>query len=462
MEHMFESTDGPGTMDALGITAATATLRRAVTVDPSTLDARALREVALEVEAARRALDSVSLRVLAEIDVREVTDTDDGMMTGPWLAHRAGLPAASTRNRVQIAKKLRADLPDADVAMQEGRIGFDHARVLAKAATPRILTEFAKMVAPLIDLVPHMTFTRWQREVLAVAELLDHDGGHRPGDDVTDNKLSISPFLDNTIVLNGQLTGELALTVRDAIRARANKLFKQFKNDAELTGDLQVPPHRTLMALALVELIREGLARDKNSSTPPQPEISLIINADDPTDVTDSDGVPIGDTGRFSCTCDPVFHPIVMNTKGVVTDLGRSQRFASAAQRRAMAHRDGGCVWPGCDNPASWTDAHHVEHWEDGGSTDLAKLASLCRYHHGVTHRSGWIMGATPDQYFWWRSPDGTIIHSQRHQRLRDPDEIDFDPAWINDVTEAASARDSRQKSRTPRGPDPWPDPERG
>jgi HNH endonuclease len=89
------------------------------------------------------------------------------------------------------------------------------------------------------------------------------------------------------------------------------------------------------------------------------------------------------------------------------------------AQRRALAHPDGGCVFPGCDRPASWTDAHHVEHWQHGGPTDLANLASLCRYHHGVVHRHGWTMHVTDDQWFWWTTPTGDTFWSQRQGRQR-------------------------------------------
>lgn len=416
MEHMFDS-DETSSSDPLGVGQANTVLRKAITTDLATVDGDTLRLVALNLETLRRSLDTLSLRVLSQMDARKITDRDEGMQTGTWLAHKAGLPTGPSRNRVHVANKIRLELPEADKALADGRIDYEHARVLANAANPRIVDQFAKIVNDLIDLVPHMTFARWRREVSAVADLLDEDGGHRPGDDITDNTMSMSAFLDNTIVLNGQLTGEFALTVRDALGARADKLFKQFSRDAELTSDLPIPPRRTLLALALVELIREGLARDPKSTVPAQPEVSLIINADDPNKVTDVDGIRIGDTGRFTSMCDPVFRPVVMNTEGIVIDVGRGQRLATAAQRRAMAHRDGGCVWPGCDGPASWTDAHHVHHWSNGGSTDLASLASLCRYHHGVTHRNGWTMGVTEDQYFWWRSPNGTIFHSQRHQQ---------------------------------------------
>jgi HNH endonuclease len=62
----------------------------------------------------------------------------------------------------------------------------------------------------------------------------------------------------------------------------------------------------------------------------------------------------------------------------------------SPAQRRALTHRDGGCVFPGCDRPEAWCDAHHLVHWTRGGPTDLDNLALLCRRHHVTVHEGGW------------------------------------------------------------------------
>ena len=82
-------------------------------------------------------------------------------------------------------------------------------------------------------------------------------------------------------------------------------------------------------------------------------------------------------------------------------------------QRRALARRDGGCVFPGCACPASWCDAHHVIAWDHDGDTNLALL---CRHHHGVTHRHGWTMTTKPNGTFTWKTPSGDTLHSQRNQ----------------------------------------------
>jgi hypothetical protein len=99
--------------------------------------------------------------------------------------------------------------------------------------------------------------------------------------------------------------------------------------------------------------------------------------------------------------------PIVLDRTGCVLDLGREQRFYSRRQRRALAARDGGCLWPECDRPPSWTEAHHIRRWSDGGRTDLADGALLCRHHHLRLHDEGWEVTRRAGRY-WLEPPPGS------------------------------------------------------
>ena len=378
-----------------------------------------LLRLAPQTEQLRRLLDSFSCHLLAELDSRGSTDSEDGMRTGPWLAHLAKLPIGPTKARVRVATKLRATLPQADTALAEGLISYEHAKVLAEACNPRIAESFAAVVPDLIQAAQHSTFDRWRKEVAGLAELLDADGGHTPGDCVSDNKLSMSRGLENTLQLNGQLCGQFGLSVEHAINTRADQIFKRMQADQELTPDLTVPHRSTLRALALWELIRESGSTDLDCTQAPVTELSLVVQAQDAQTVTDSEGLPIGNTDQFTLLCDPVFRSVVTTVHGIVLALGRDQRLANRAQRRAIAHRDGGCVFPGCTHRPAWTDAHHIQHWQHGGSTEPSNLASLCRFHHMVTHRNGWTMYVTDDQWFWWTSPTGRSFWSQRHGKQR-------------------------------------------
>jgi Domain of unknown function (DUF222)/HNH endonuclease len=70
-------------------------------------------------------------------------------------------------------------------------------------------------------------------------------------------------------------------------------------------------------------------------------------------------------------------------------EVGRATRVVSPAQRTALTVRDGGCVFPGCDRPPGWCEAHHLRHWLHGGPTDLGNLVLLCWTHHRAVHEGG-------------------------------------------------------------------------
>jgi hypothetical protein len=37
-------------------------------------------------------------------------------------------------------------------------------------------------------------------------------------------------------------------------------------------------------------------------------------------------------------------------------------------------------------------DAHHLQHWADGGTTSLDNLVLLCRGHHTLIHNTPWYV----------------------------------------------------------------------
>jgi hypothetical protein len=109
-------------------------------------------------------------------------------------------------------------------------------------------------------------------------------------------------------------------------------------------------------------------------------------------------------------TCDAMVQSIVMAGASEVLDLGRSTRVVSPAQRRSLVVRDRGCVFPGCDRPPGWCDAHHVRHWVKGGPTDLCNLVLLCRHHHVLCHEGGWHLARGPDASVRVYRPDGSAL----------------------------------------------------
>ncbi|HKY47410.1 MAG TPA: DUF222 domain-containing protein, partial [Acidimicrobiia bacterium] len=91
---------------------------------------------------------------------------------------------------------------------------------------------------------------------------------------------------------------------------------------------------------------------------------------------------------RYACDC--TISRVVFGSDSEPLDIGRATRTVPAAMRRALNIRDRHCQHPsGCDRPARWCDAHHRQHWADGGPTALWNLTLLCRYHHTLEHQTG-------------------------------------------------------------------------
>jgi hypothetical protein len=63
----------------------------------------------------------------------------------------------------------------------------------------------------------------------------------------------------------------------------------------------------------------------------------------------------------------------------------------------AVGAVDGGCRWPGCDRPATWTDLHHLHHRARGGTHTDHNLVALCRRHHRAHHDHLWRIQMGPD-----------------------------------------------------------------
>jgi hypothetical protein len=122
-----------------------------------------------------------------------------------------------------------------------------------------------------------------------------------------------------------------------------------------------------------------------------------------------ADGSPIaGETAR-RLACDAAIVPL-LERAGRPLSVGRKTRSVPPALRRALASRDRGCRFPGCTSHRT-VDAHHIEHWANGGATNLENLVQLCRHHHRLLHEGGYTVTKSGSA-FVFRRPDGRRIRA--------------------------------------------------
>ncbi|QIM16792.1 DUF222 domain-containing protein [Leucobacter insecticola] len=100
--------------------------------------------------------------------------------------------------------------------------------------------------------------------------------------------------------------------------------------------------------------------------------------------------VPVSMSAARHAACAGATQRITQDARGRILGLESPSRVFTPHQRRAITLRDGGCVIPGCNTPASWCEIHHVTEHAQGGPTHTDNGVLLCWYHHRSLDTSGW------------------------------------------------------------------------
>jgi hypothetical protein len=103
-----------------------------------------------------------------------------------------------------------------------------------------------------------------------------------------------------------------------------------------------------------------------------------------------------------------------LTTVSLPLDIGVAAETIPAHLRRAVTTRHPHCAFPGCSQPASTCDVHHLIPRARAGPTALHNLVPLCGFHHQTAvHRWGWALRLHPDGTTTATSPDRTrTLHS--------------------------------------------------
>jgi hypothetical protein len=106
------------------------------------------------------------------------------------------------------------------------------------------------------------------------------------------------------------------------------------------------------------------------------------------------------------------------DANGEPLSIGRKSRTIPPAIRRALHKRDGGCRFPGC-SCRRFVDAHHIEHWADGGETSMDNLVLMCRRHHRLVHEGGFGVHRGAGNEIWFSYPGGATLPATADGRFR-------------------------------------------
>lgn len=374
-----------------------------------------------DIEARQRALDAERLAVVYEwVESGEWSD-DGSARPAARLARDTALGGQQARERVKVARLLHASMPHTLAAF--GALGWPKVRLLANVVDDRTAPAFAAAEPVLVEQAQRFSVDQLAVFLQHWRRLVDQDGANADADAMHERQfVSLAESWQGEGFLTGRLDPESTAIVREALQQVMKELYRADRRDAQvakLRGE-EPPPLRSasqLRAEALVEVARRSMAvTDAEESgarvVPPRPSVTVTIDADDRAALLArlASGAPLslGDVARMACDAAVVR---VVTKRGVVPlELGRTVREPSDAQRRALGAIWSTCAFSGCDRPFAWCDLHHVEHWEDGGRTDVDRLVPLCRRHHTNHHRGMFRIRRRPCGTFVFERPDGTVI----------------------------------------------------
>jgi Domain of unknown function (DUF222)/HNH endonuclease len=341
--------------------------------------------------------------------------------TAAFLQHTCHLTRAAARARVDAATNLR-EHPLVASAFAEGAISYPHTLLLTRALVA-LPADVAERVEPiLVHAARRLDTARLAQAVQHLRYQFDPDG--QGGADERHHEarwLDVATTFDGMVAINGLLDAEAGAVLLTALDAAMQPPgVDDTRTGAQRRAD------------ALLDIVHEGL---RHGALPDvsgeRPHVLVITDlatlrrdaAAAPAQL--SWAGPIGTDTARRISCDATVTRVIvgnraasapapapldavppewlealpppLRTPPLPLDVGRANRLATPAIRKALLIRDRGCAISGCDTPSAWTDAHHIIHWADGGPTSMANMVLLCRRHHRYVHEKHWTIALQPD-----------------------------------------------------------------
>ncbi len=333
-----------------------------------------------------RERDLIDLRfslVASEYAATDHYDSEGFISPIDWIRFNCHMTSNAAADRVAVGDKL-GDLTETTDAMVSGQIGFAHMTVMARTANA--LGDKFKESA-LLDKAVENSPGKFHHICRHYRHAADRKGYEAEQAELVENRrLSLSSVEDGSLLINGVLDPEGGAALRMALQplARRSGAHDDRKYDRRLAD--------ALVDLSMHALDSGLVPQNASQRTHLQVTTSLetLLGLDGAPAAEMEFSIPISSTTVERLACDCSVTRILLGSDSMVIDVGRARRVISGPQRKALNARDKGCVWPGCERPASWTSGHHLVHWIHGGGSDLKDMALLCYRHHWMVHEGGW------------------------------------------------------------------------
>src|SRR5712692_2887953 len=354
--------------------------------------ARTQEQIGHELVELRQVGDLIELEfsdLASEFDSTDEYDLQGFDSAISWIKEICHMSGGAAADRVCAGHQLQR-LSQSEDAVLEGRIGFAHFVLLARTAAA-IGGRFDE--TRLLQKASELSVKRFRNSCLHARHAANPEGFvNEEKEGVEARSLTLTTAEDGVVLVQGILDKVGGAALRTALEPLAKRAGK---------GD-----HRKLdrrLGDALVDLSMHAL---DNGLVPQRTHLQVTSSLETLLGLSEApaaemeSSLPISAKAVERLACDCSVTRILLDSDSTVIDVGRAKRVVSGPQSKALKVRDRGCIWPGCDRPATWTSAHHVVHWIHGGATDLSNLFLLCYRHHWMVHEGDWQIVRTDDGRF--------------------------------------------------------------
>jgi hypothetical protein len=334
-----------------------------------------LFEELAELTAQRNAIDARIVDIAAEIDRDDLCGMTGARSVSALIAWRTGTTKRNADTVVAIAARAE-EFPRCVEALREGRLSLDQVGVIAEHAADGSDAHYAELAAS-------ATVNQLRTAVKLAPQ-------PKPKPKPAPPQRSLTKTSDeHGSCYQIRLPHDDAATFDAALASHQDALVAEWKrNHGDRDGEdasEEAPPFPTPVD-GFMSLVEAGWDADVARRLHGQ-RTTVVVHVDVKDRIAALHlGPVLPDADRRYLTCDATCE-VWFERDGRVIGHGRSARTVGRRLRRALEHRDRTCVVPGCGSTRG-LHAHHLQHWEEGGPTELANLVLLCPFHHRAHHES--------------------------------------------------------------------------
>lgn len=329
-----------------------------------------------------------------------------------WLNFKCGIGIHAAREKVRVANAL-ADLPTMSARFKRGELSYSKVRAMTRIANE-------ENEDYLLGIAKHGTAHHVERLVSLYRGCKRQQDNENANEAHKKRELQCHYDTDGCLVIHGRIPAAQGALIMKALERAMEHNDQPKPYNQKVPAGTSEEPFYAQRADALAELAEIYLSCDQSpASTADRYQIVVHVSPDtlmaaspetddeEISHIEDGPHVPAGTSRRIACDCSII--KLTEDQNGEPLSVGRKTRSIPPAINRALRARDKGCRFPGCTN-TQFIDGHHIQHWADGGETNLNNLVQLCRRHHRLVHEGGFGCERGFDGMLMFKDQRGNIL----------------------------------------------------